>query len=178
MNYISDAWDIVRLRADALRKVAEDRRAFRVGLLFVAVEGLAMAGSLYPVMARPTLFTALPVILILFSFLVVGIIHVAATLFGGTAGFRNLYRPLALCSVLGWFRIFSWLPYFFWITGAIHLWRIVILYAVLRNVCKLSAGRAVAVVGVVSLIGVVVLRLIILEWERGHMGGGFDDLGA
>ncbi len=178
MTYILEALRVVFLEPAAQRRIADDRRAFAAGILFVAGEGVAMVGGLRAAVSKPMLWVAIPSVLILLSFLVVGVVHVVTTLLGGTSRFLNLYRPLSLSSIMGWLRVLSFFPLFAWLAGAINIWRILVIYSVLRHVSRLSVGRALFVVALVSIIGTAVLSLILIAWHRGHAGFPLEDLGA
>lgn len=178
MRVVTEALWTILFRADAQRRMAHDPRALGAGLFFVAVEGLVMAGSLYPLVRRPILFVVIPAVLVILSFVVVGVIYGTATLFGGRAGYLSLYRSLAPCSLLGWLRLFSFLPYFDWIGAGLTLWRILILYTVLRNVSRLSSPRAAGAIAVLTVGGALILRLMVGAWQRGHAGFLFDEAGG
>ena len=91
-NYLQKSIQILQLDADAIRDVSKDEDALLPALIFFAVSGLAIGAGRY---SFETLIFG-PILLTLLSFVIVGLLNILARLFGGSASFLELYRPLGL----------------------------------------------------------------------------------
>ena len=97
-NYLQKAILILQLSPSAVQEVARDEDALLPALLFFAISGLANGAGQFSF--RGLIFG--PVVATLVSFVLVGILSVLAKLFGSTAEFLDLYRPLGVAAPIFW----------------------------------------------------------------------------
>ena len=120
----------------------------------------------------------MPIFTLVASFIALGIMHLLAKLFGGKAGFKEYYRTMGVGYVGMWISVIPILGPM--ITGLIGLWYIVVNYSVLKAVHKLSTLKAVIVIGIPVIIGLVagvVLAATFAAMFAGLLGSGLPALG-
>ena len=91
-HYLQQSIQVLQLDSDAIRDVSKDEDALLPALIFFAVSGLAIGAGRY---SFETLIFG-PILVTLLSFVFVGLLNILSRLFGGTARFLDLYRPLGL----------------------------------------------------------------------------------
>jgi len=149
-DYFKKGIEIVKLNAAAMTETAKDSGAFNMALLFIVLSGVAGAiGVLNPVG-----IIVFPIVALIWAFIWVGILHILARLFGGKAGYTELFNPMGLSSILGWIAVIPVIGPF--LSGIAGLWGIVVTVVVVKSVHSLSTGKAAAVV----LIPLVILFII------------------
>jgi hypothetical protein len=153
VEYVKQALEIIQLKPEAIDRARQDDEAFTMGLVIIALGGVAAAiGSINPF---GVIF--LPVMFIIAAFIFVAIVHLMATLvFKGEGEFLELFRPLGLAHVLTWVNVI-------WILNVIlgplaGLWMLVVAVVCVERTYKLDRGKAIAAVA----IPVAVLFLIVM----------------
>jgi hypothetical protein len=97
-GYLQKGVQILQLDTDTIRQVYRDEDALLPAILFVALAGLASGVGQFSIRAM-----ILGVVLMtLVSFVFVGLLHVLSRLFGGSATFLELYRPLGAAAPVHW----------------------------------------------------------------------------
>ncbi|MCC6502332.1 MAG: YIP1 family protein [Deltaproteobacteria bacterium] len=156
-KYLKKSFDIVRLKGEAAQEAAHDERAFRPGILILAIGGLAVAigsliaGQVSTPFEASFLVLLAPVLNIgVFSFFI-AIFHGFARLLGGKATFMEYYRATSLGWVISWSQAVP-------VIGAIvSLWSIPMNVVILKSVHKLSTLEACAVLALMMCVGMGVL---------------------
>ena len=166
VDSVKQAVEIVKLNGKAAVNVSKDKNATLMGILIVIIGGTLsgianLAGAFDPYikgMGKILLvILASMVVGLIFFFVSVGIIHLLARLFGGKAGYMELFRAQSHAQILSWLGplvIISFLGNI--LNFLVSLWSIVVSIVILENVHKLSRGKAIMVV----LIPVFMLFLV------------------
>ena len=166
VDSVKQAVEIVKLNGKAAVNVSKDKNATLMGILIVIIGGTLsgianLAGAFDPYikgMGKILLvILASMVVGLIFFFVSVGIIHLLTRLFGGKAGYMELFRAQSHAQILSWLGplvIISFLGNI--LNFLVSLWSIVVSIVILENVHKLSRGKAIMVV----LIPVFMLFLV------------------
>lgn len=165
---VMNAIEIVKLNGSVMTKVAADKDATGMGVLIIAIAGVAAAiGAL-----NPFGIIMMPIAYLIGTFIGIGIIHLLAKLFGGKAKFSEFYRTSSHAYVVNWIAIIPILGPM--VSGIAGLWNLVVTVFVLKNVHKLTTGKAVVVVlipVVIAIIIGVVAAAAIIAMFAGVLGG-------
>ena len=154
VDNIKKGIEIIKLNKEVSKEVAKDENATMMGILIVALAGVAAAvGGLNPLI----ILFAVPAVLF-GSFIGVGIYHILAKLFGGTADFMEFYRATSHTYVAQWISAIPMLGFF--LSPLIMLWMIVVNVVILESVHELSRGKAIMVV-LIPIIILVILAAIL-----------------
>ena len=97
-NYLQKGLQVLQLDVKTIRDVSQDENALLPALLFFALAGLANGAGQFDF--RVMIFG--PILATLLSFVLVGLLSVLSRLFGSSASFLELYRPLGLAAPLHW----------------------------------------------------------------------------
>ena len=100
-GYLQKGILILQLDADTIRDVYRDEDALVPAIVFFAIGGLAMGVGQLSV--RWVIFGVC--LMTLVSFVMVGLLHVFVRLFGGTASFLELYRPIGTAATVHWVQV-------------------------------------------------------------------------
>jgi hypothetical protein len=146
-------WRIARFNREAVRQVAADPRATIPGLIVLAIAGLLWAGGCTIVAGPATLLFVVPcvVVMLLFASIGIGVWHLLALLLGGEGRYTAFFRTWAHGGGLA-----AWLgvvPYAGAVIGGI--WGLVIAVPVIEEVHRLSRGKAIAVILIPVILGVL-----------------------
>ena len=159
VDSVKQAVEIVKLNGKAAVNVSKDKNATLMGILIVIIGG-TLSGIANLAGTFDLLLVILAPMMILISFFVsVGIIHLLARLFGGKAGYMELFRAQSHAQILSWLGplvIISFLGNI--LNFLVSLWSIVVSVVILENVHKLSRGKAIVVV----LIPAIVMLLVVI----------------
>lgn len=153
VDYVKKGIDIVMLKGPVAASVAKDPKATGMGILIIILAGVAAAIGQLNLLG----IILLPIMTIIGSFIGVGILHVVALIFGGKAAYMELYRAVATAYVVNWVAVIPMLGPMI-LAPLAGLWSLVVSVVVIKNVYKLSTGKAVAVV----LIPVVVIAILVM----------------
>lgn len=158
-KYLKKSLEILKLKGEAAQEAASDERAFRPGLLILAIGGLAVAvgavfeGQVATAETAEMVFFLLfaPVINIVMFSIFIAVFHAVARLFGGKASFQEYYRATSLAWIISWAQAVP-------VLGTIvSLWSIPVNVVVLKSVHKLRTLEAVAVMAVMMSIAMGIL---------------------
>lgn len=143
VEYVKQALDIVQIKTDAIDKASRDEEAFTMGLVIIALGGVAAAIGTF----NPFGIIALPIISVIGTFIFTGICHLLATMvFKGEGEFLEFFRPLSLACVLQWVNVVPLLNIILgWIVG---LWLLVVAVVCVERAYKLERVKAIAVVAI------------------------------
>jgi hypothetical protein len=97
-NYLQKGIQILQLDVETIKATSKDEDALLPALLFFALAGLANGAGQFSF--RGAVFG--PILATLLSFVIVGLLNVLSRLFGGTASFLELYRPLGVAAPIHW----------------------------------------------------------------------------
>ena len=110
MNFndsIKQAIDIVKLKGKVIEKVSKDKNATLIGILIIAIGGIlsGIGSTLYGASNLEILTVILtlmfiPIYAILVYFIIVGIMHILARLFGGKAKYIEYFRAESHTAIL------------------------------------------------------------------------------
>jgi hypothetical protein len=100
-GYLQKGILILQLDADTIREVYRDEDALLPAICFFAIGGLAMGVGQLSI--RWVIFGVC--LMTLVSFVLVGLLHVFVRLFGGTASFLELYRPIGAAATVHWVQV-------------------------------------------------------------------------
>ena len=142
--YLQQSIQVLQLDSDAIRDVSKDEDALLPALIFFAVSGLAIGAGRY---SFETLIFG-PILVTLLSFVFVGLLNILSRLFGGTARFLDLYRPLGLAAPVLWVQAVPIIGPFLGFFALVYL--AVIAGLTLESVGRLSRPRAAAVVALLA----------------------------
>lgn len=153
VDYVKQGLQIVRLKGNVASEIAKDKNAFGMGLIIIAMGGIAcgiVSNSLQGIVI-------MPIIMVSVYFMAVGILHVIALLFGGSASYMELFRTSAVASVLGWGNILSIIPIVgYLVIVALGIWGMIVNVVIVENVHQLTRAKAIVVV----LVGVIITATI------------------
>lgn len=97
-NYLQKGLQILQLDVKTIRDASKDENALLPALLFFALAGLANGAGQFNF--RVMIFG--PILATFLSFVLIGLLSVLSRLFGSSASFLELYRPLGLAAPLHW----------------------------------------------------------------------------
>ncbi len=143
-EYLQKGIQILQLDTDAIHAVYRDEEALLPAILFFAIGGVASGVSQFSL--RGMFFGLLLVTLV--SFVIVGLLHVLARMFGGTASFLELYRPLGTAAPVHWVLV---VPFFGSFLGILAvLYSLVVTVRVVETTGGLPRSKALIIVGLLS----------------------------
>ena len=145
-GYLQKALHILQLDARTIRDVSRDEDALLPALLFFAIAGLANGAGQFSF--RGMVFG--PILATLLSFVFVGLLSVIARLFGSTASFLELYRPLGVAAPIHWVQAFPLIGPFLGFFALLYF--AVVAGLAIESTGELPRTKAVAVVTI--LVGV------------------------
>ena len=165
VDSVKQAVEIVKLNGKAAVNVSKDKNATLMGILIVIIGGtLSGIANLAGTFDLLLVILAPMVVGLIFFFVSVGIIHLLARLFGGKAGYMELFRAQSHVQILSWLVIIPFLGNT--LNFLVSLWSIVVSVVILENVHKLSRGKAVMVV----LIPAIVFMLLVVIGSLAYFG--------
>ena len=139
-GYLQKGILILQLDTEAIREVYRDEDALIPAILFVALGGIAGGVGQFSFQGM-----ILGVFLMtLVSFVIVGLLHVLARIFGGTATFLELYRPLGTAAPLHWVLVVPFIGPFLGFLAM--LYSFVVTVKVVETAGELPRPKALAVV--------------------------------
>ena len=151
-GYLRKALEVCKFNGAAMGEIAADPNAFTMGLIFLAIGGAAMAlGSFNPIG-----IIYMPIFLIVCFFIMLGILHLLATLFGGSGDFMAMFRICSIGSVVYWP---SAIPVIGCIVG---LWMLPIAVVAVEQTYKLERGKAILVVLIPVAVMVLIVSMLVI----------------
>jgi hypothetical protein len=139
-GYLQKGIQILQLDTNTIREVYRDEDALLPAILFVALAGLASGVGQFSL--RGMVFGVL--LMTMVSFVIVGLLHVLARLFGGTASFLELYRPLGAAAPVHWVLV---VPFIGPVLGFLAaLYSLVVAVVVVETAGELPRSKAMMVV--------------------------------
>ena len=163
IDYVKQAVEIVKLNGKAAVNVSKDKNATLMGILIIAI------GAILSQVFDLEMLTIMPVLIftIIIYFIMVGIMHMLARLFGGQAKYMEYFRAESHAAILSWLVILLIIPFLAGIVNfLVSIWGIVVSVVILENVHKLTRGKAVMVV----LIPIIVLVLLVAIGSPAYFG--------
>jgi hypothetical protein len=152
-DYLQQAVRILQLDAPTIKDVARDEEALLPALLFFAVSGLANGAGQFSF--RGMIFG--PIVATLLSFVLVGLLSVLSRLFGGSAEFLSLYRPLGVAAPIFWVQAVPLLGPFLAFLALVYF--AVVATRVVEETGGMPRGRAVAIVAL--LVGISLFLVLV-----------------
>jgi hypothetical protein len=143
-DYLQQAIRILQLDAGTIREVSRNEEALLPALLFFAVSGLANGAGQFSF--RGMIFG--PIVATLLSFVLVGLLSVLSRLFGGSAEFLSLYRPLGVAAPIFWVQAVPLLGPFLAFLALVYF--AVVATRVVEETGGMPRGRALAVVALLA----------------------------
>jgi len=153
-DYVKKGWEVVQLKTDAIRQLADDEAAFGPALGIIAIGGVCLAigtfnwpGIVY-----------LPIVRLIGAFIVVAIMHFCATaFFGGQGKFKQLFTPLGCATLVTWVSI---IPVLGWPLAILSgLWLLVVSVVIVEQVHQIERAKAIAVVAIPVVIGLIIMGI-------------------
>ena len=162
-NSVKQSIEIVKLNGKVAENVSKDKNATLNGILIIAIGAfLSQALNLEIITIVSTL-----IIGIIGYFIVIGITHIVAHLFGGKAKFIEYFRAQSHANILGWLGILAIIPFLGGIINILAtIWGIVVSVMILENVHKLTRGKAI----VVALLPIILLTLLVVIGTIAYFG--------
>lgn len=153
VGYVKRALQIVQLNGDEIDAVKGDEEAFTMGLVIIALSGVASAvGSMAPFGV-----VVLPVFYLIGAFIGSGILHLIATVaFKGEGEFLDFFRPFSFAYILTWVSV-VWVLNLV-LTPLAGIWMCVVWVVCVERVYGLDRPKAIATVA----IPVVVLTVLFM----------------
>ena len=143
VNSIKQAIEIVKLNGKAAINVSKDKNATLIGILIIAI-GSVLSNVL--MLKIVDIISAL-IIGVIGYFIIVGIMHIIARLFGGQAKYLEYFRAQSHASILSWLGILVVIPTAGYIINFfISIWSLIVSVVILQSVHKLTRGKAIVVV--------------------------------
>jgi hypothetical protein len=141
-HYFKAGLEILQIKQNSIKKIAEDSKATTFAILFIALAGVASAiGTLNLV---GIIFA--PVAILIGTFIWFGILHLFSKIFGGKGKYSEFYRAAGVGYVGMWLAVIPILGPF--LVLIISLWYLVVYVNIVKVVHKLSTGKAIAVVAI------------------------------
>ena len=153
-NYLQKGLQILQLDVNTIRDASKDEDALLPALLFFALAGLANGAGQFNF--RVMIFG--PILATLLSFVLIGLLSVLSRLFGSSASFLELYRPLGLAAPLHWVQAVPIIGPLFLVFFALLYFAVVAALTV-ETAGELSRPRAAAVVGL--LVGISLFLFLV-----------------
>lgn len=147
VTYVKRALDIVQLKADAIDKLSGDETAFTMGLVIIALAGVAASIGTF----NPFGLVAFPVFFLVLAFVFGGVFHLLATqAFKGEGEFITFFRPYSHGHILFWSLLIPVLNLVIlpWLAS---LWLLVVTALVVERVYQLDRAKAIATVAIPSI---------------------------
>jgi hypothetical protein len=152
VDYIKKGWEVVQLKVEAIKELAADEKGIGPAIGILAIGGLASGIGFF----NPVSVIGFPIFWVVGGFLAVAIMHfVATTFFGGKGSFVGLAVPLFCASIISCVGIVPFLGPMF-LTFLAGLWMIVVSVVCVENVYGVDRGKAIVVVAVPVLLGLIV----------------------
>lgn len=145
-NYLQQGMQILQLDVNAIRKASADEDALLPALLFFALAGLANGAGQFSFRGM----IVGPILATLLSFVLVGLLSVLARLFGSTASFLELYRPLGLAAPLHWVQAVPFLGPFLGLFALLYF--AIVAGLVVETAGGVTRARAAAVLALLIAI--------------------------
>ncbi len=160
---IKRAIEIIKLDTKVVEKVAKDHKSTTAGILILIIGGIISGIAEKDIV----LITVTPIMVLITSFIGIGILHLIATLFGGKEEFIGLYRVLTHASILNWISILNIIPPIkVIVTIVVSIWSIIVNYVAIMHIYKLSRVKTVFVILIpiilFLIIGVGIVSLILI----------------
>ena len=143
VNSIKQAIEIVKLNGKPAKNVSKDKNATLIGILIIAI-GSVLSNVL---MLEIVDIISTLIIGVIGYFIIVGIMHIIARLFGGQAKYLEYFRAQSHASILSWLGILVVIPTVGSIINFfIAIWSLIVWVVILESVHKLTRGKAIVVV--------------------------------
>jgi hypothetical protein len=169
VDYIKDGIELIKLNTSVADKLAKDKAAFGMGVLFFAIAGVASAIGMLNFIG----IVVMPILEVVGSFIGVGILHLLAMIFGGKAKFGQYYGVLGIGALISWISVIPIIGVF--LSMLAGLWMIVMAIVITKTVHQLSTGKAAAVVlipvAIVMIISFVLAAMFVALLAAAGMGG-------
>lgn len=144
IDSVKQAIEIVKLNGKAAVNISKDKNVTLMGILIIAI------GSVLTTIGSKQFDFSLiliPLVAIIFYFIGIGVMHILARLFGGKAKYMEYFRAESHAAILGWLGILAIISYLGGIiTFLTSIWGLVVSVVILKNVHKLTRGKAIIVV--------------------------------
>ena len=152
LGRIRSAFDILRFRAAAVDEASNDEGAFLAAATIAALAGIAAAAGFGSSLAGHLGYS---VVYLAGSFLFAGVIHLGAVVvLNAKRDFLAFYRPFGHTYLALWIIGIPVIQVFFgW---AVWLWQLASVVFIAERVYGLDRGRAVALIAVPAVAGLVV----------------------
>lgn len=153
VNSIKQAIEIVKLNGKAAKNVSKDKNATLIGILIIAI-GSVLSNVL--ILEIVNIISTL-IIGVIGYFIIVGIMHIIARLFGGQAKYLEYFRAQSHASILSWLGILAVIPTAGYIINFfISIWSLIVSVVILESVHKLTRGKAIVVVLLIITLFIVI----------------------
>ena len=162
INSIKKSVGILKLDKKIIKEVAKDKKATTAGILILIIGGIISG-----IAEKDILLIAItPIMVLVLSYVGIGILHLTAKIFKGKAEFTELYRVLTHASILNWLSIFNLIPLIKTAIAIItSIWGIAINFVAIKNIYKLSTLKTVFVILIPILffmiIGIIAVAIIL-----------------
>lgn len=153
VDALKEALELVKLNRKAYTRVAGNPATFTWALAITALAGVA--SGLHPRQIGSVGFIWVPILQVLFLFIVAGLYHILAVVFGGKGDYMGFVRILGLANILGWA---SMIPVVGFLVG---LWRLPVAFIALEEHYKLDTVKAIIVL-VLPLVLFVILGALLM----------------
>lgn len=141
-DYVFQALDILQLKTEQIEKTAKDEEAFTMGLVMIALAGVATAVGRLEISG----LIFYPVLVVVFAFIWAGILHLLATLvFKGEGDFMEFFRPFSHTCILYWVAV---IPILGWaiLAPLAEIWGLVVTVVIVEKLYGLDRPKAIATV--------------------------------
>ncbi len=152
-TYLQKGLQILQLDVKTIRDTSKDEEALLPALLFFAVAGLANGAGQFSF----RVMIVGPILATLLSFVIVGLLSVLSRLFGSTATFLELYRPLGLAAPVQWVQAVPFIGPFLGFFALIYL--AVVAALTVETTGGISRAKAAAVVAL--LVGISLFLFLV-----------------
>ena len=157
-GYLQKGLQVLLMDKNVIEALSRDEEALPPAMLFFAIAGVA--SGVGQLSFRGMFFGIL--MLTLGSFVTVGLLHILARLFGSTATFLELYRPLGVAASLHWVQVFPFIGPFLGFLAM--LYSLIVTVVVVETVGGLPRSSSLVVVallfGILVFLGLVFLAIL------------------
>ncbi len=176
MNFvqsIKDAWEIVTLKERTIKKVAHDKDSWISAVLIILIAGvsgsigslIAMRSGFAPYVGAMSAASVIfmPLIGLVMSVIVIGLLHIIAKILGGKATFKQFYSTMGHATLLSWASLITYLPFIgILFSIAITIWSLIADYFVIKTVQQLSTARAIWVLAIPLILMAIIVMIMIV----------------
>jgi hypothetical protein len=169
VDYIKRGWEVVQLKAGAVKDLSADDHAIGPAIGIVAIGGVCAGIGSFSFAG----VVVMPFVFVISGFIFVAVMHfVATTFFGGEGKLLSLMVPVFCGALVTWVGVVPLLGPLFLILA--FLWLLVVMVVCVENVYGIDRGKAIGVVAIpVVLFFIVFIIIVAMGLTLAALAGAF-----